>query len=184
MNNLKVKNIFGVLSLLLLVMSSAVDSYSAPVKMHRAHPPKGSDQYYQEAERMRLEALDRNLNLTESQKEALWKVSSNRLKELKKIKEKEEKNRNRYEKECLKVDKERNDVLLKSDKAIESILSPEQNEKYKLLMKERENPTVCPEVSESEKAGVLESEPEIERNENEGGIGKIVKAPDPTILYE
>ncbi|MDE6273073.1 MAG: hypothetical protein K2M31_08730 [Muribaculaceae bacterium] len=144
--------------------------------VNRVRPQEGTSQYVKEASRVRLLKMGEELNLSEEQFLKLRKARMRMEQKCDKEIEKVEKARLKYEKEVQSSISKQSGYINEYESEVEKILTPEQLEGYKLLKHRSSRPSGLIEPSNSQDSSSPSNAPE-------GGVGPIIKAEEPPIMY-
>lgn len=181
---MKVKHYIAGFFSVILMFAAHFMAFGAPQKIHRVHPPQSSPQYKAESARVQLDVISSRLGLDENKKQQLKKASDNHLKKQNKLEEKEKKLTSGYNLEMKKVHEQENQLKLDYENSVKDILGAEQYEQYlKLLcemgLRDPENEKCYQKLEQEE----IPNREGSDDSESQGGIGPIIKAPDPVIMY-
>ena len=162
------------LSLSIAILGISANLIAAPVKIHRVRPLPGTEQYAREAERTHIELISTQLGLSEKQIKELKKITDKRISELKKLKGKELKAQKEYDSEIEKLNRNRQKVNKKYSESLRGIIDSAKYSQFEEILREL--------VLDVNPSSNVESDSSATKSQ--GGIDKIVKAPNPPIMYE
>lgn len=166
----------AVLAAALIMMAPCVMAVGSGAPPSRVRPPKNTEQYRAEASRVRDMKLAEILGLSDEQLEKVREASVSRLEKQKKQDVKLKKEEARWEKAQKRRADAEEKISADYDSELRKILTPEQYAEY---VKWRDSDyCVCPQAKESPSVDTI---PECPEEENPG-LGPIVKGPQPAIL--
>lgn len=168
-------NKFLISGLIALSVAGAGSVAVAQSRVNRVRPPQNTEQYAQEAARVRMRAIAEAAGLTEEQFALLAKTTESRRKAIMKSEEKLAEEKQRWEKACAAAAEAAQKADSDYDADLRKLMSADQYEAYRQWLRTTDGIEDCDDAAQPEAAADSISP---------AGLDGIVPAPKPTILTE